>query len=246
MPDLLIIAICFLIVGTAFLSGVFGMAGGLVLIGVLLFLLPVPEAMALHAITQIASNICRAALWRKAVRWRIVAAYVAGCLGALAVWSFFLFVPDRAVALLFLGLTPFAAQLAARWVTLNPESAGQGTFYGLLCMTLMLLTGVAGPVLDQLFLAGKLARREIVATKGFCQVFGHGVKLLYFGGLVSHAAELDPWLIVVAIAASFAGTALSKKVLEALSDAQFRRWAGAITMSISGYYVVHGGYLALL
>ena len=32
------------------------MAGGLVLIGVLLALLPLPEAMALHAITQMASN----------------------------------------------------------------------------------------------------------------------------------------------------------------------------------------------
>jgi hypothetical protein len=33
------------------------MAGGLVLVGVLLALLPLPAAMALHAVTQIASNL---------------------------------------------------------------------------------------------------------------------------------------------------------------------------------------------
>jgi len=42
-------------VATAFLSGIFGMAGGLILIGVLLVILPVPEAMMLHGVTQMAS-----------------------------------------------------------------------------------------------------------------------------------------------------------------------------------------------
>ncbi len=45
-----------LMIGTALLSGVFGMAGGLILIGVLLTLFPVPQAMILHAVTQMASN----------------------------------------------------------------------------------------------------------------------------------------------------------------------------------------------
>jgi hypothetical protein len=32
-------------------------------------------------------------------------------------------------------------------------------------MTLMLLTGVTGPLIDQYFLGGRYDRREIVATK---------------------------------------------------------------------------------
>lgn len=239
----LMIVITAAMVATGFLSGVFGMAGGLVLIGFLLFVLPVPDAMALHAITQIASNLWRALFWWRSAVWRIVVAYMGGCLIALGVWSLILFVPDRAVALLFLGVTPFLGQLATRWIALDPTNPRQGVFYGVLCMSLMLLTGVAGPVLDQFFLAGKLDRRQIVATKGVCQIFGHGVKLAYFGGIVTQAASLDPVLIGLAVVASFAGTALSKKVLEAMSDAQFKRWAGALTMTIAGYYVIHGGYL---
>ena len=41
---------------TSFISGIFGMAGGMLLIGVLLFLLPVPVAMVFHGVIQIAAN----------------------------------------------------------------------------------------------------------------------------------------------------------------------------------------------
>src|SRR3546814_4824232 len=95
MSPLLIAGICTVIVGTSFLSGIFGMAGGMVLVGVLLAVLPVPEAMALHAVTQMASNGWRAVLWWRHVRWRVVAAYLAGCAVALAVWSVWLFVPRK-------------------------------------------------------------------------------------------------------------------------------------------------------
>ena len=72
MSALMIAALGLLMVATAFLSGLFGMAGGLILIGVLLALMPLPSAMVLHAITQMASNGWRAFLWRRHIRWRPV------------------------------------------------------------------------------------------------------------------------------------------------------------------------------
>ena len=58
----LIAFVCLVIVGTSFLSGLFGMAGGLVLVGILLLLMPLPVAMMLHAVTQMASNGWRAVI----------------------------------------------------------------------------------------------------------------------------------------------------------------------------------------
>ena len=84
MTPLLIAALGLLMVATAFLSGLFGMAGGLILIGVLLTILPLPSAMVLHAITQMASNGWRAFLWRSHIRWRPVSIYLIGCALALA------------------------------------------------------------------------------------------------------------------------------------------------------------------
>lgn len=64
MTPALIAALGLLMVATAFLSGLFGMAGGLILIGVLLAIMPLPAAMVLHAATQMASNGWRSACGR--------------------------------------------------------------------------------------------------------------------------------------------------------------------------------------
>jgi uncharacterized membrane protein YfcA len=240
MSLLLATALCVVMVGTAFLSGIFGMAGGLILIGVLLALLPVPDAMMLHGVTQLASNGWRALLWIKHVRWRAVAAYGLGCAAALLAWSFGRYVPSTPVALLLLGVTPFMVRLIPDKLRPDPESAVQGTIYGSICMSLILLTGVAGPLIDTYFLGGKLDRREIVATKATCQIFGHAAKIIYFGGVIDQAAALNPWLALAAIASSMLGTTLATRVLQAMSDGQFRTWANRIITAIASYYVAHG------
>ncbi|HEY5963312.1 MAG TPA: TSUP family transporter, partial [Xanthobacteraceae bacterium] len=120
------------------------------------------------------------------------------------------------------------------------ESLKQGTFYGTICMTLILLTGVSGPLVDSFFLGGKLDRREIVATKAMCQIFGHAAKLVYFGALIDQAGSLDPLVAVLAIVSSMIGTTLARHVLEAMSDQQYRKWANGIIVAIAGYYVIHG------
>jgi uncharacterized protein len=245
MTPLLIAILCAAMVGTAFLSGIFGMAGGLILVGILLALLPLQDAMVLHGVTQMASNGWRGLLWRRHVRWRTVAAYAAGCAIALAAWSFTRYVPDKPTALLLLGLTPFAARLVPASLQPDPECPAHGMLYGVICMILMLLTGVTGPLLDTFFLGGKLDRRAIIATKATCQVASHFTKLIYFGGIISQAATLDPVLAVVAVMASMLGTTLSRRLLEAMSDQQFRTWANRLITTVAGYYILYGGWLLL-
>src|SRR6202011_1164644 len=134
MTPLVIAALGLLMVATAFLSGLFGMAGGLILIGVLLALMPLPTAMVLHAITQMASNGWRAFLWRRHIRWRAGRGSLIGRAGALAIWSITRYVPDKPIALLLLGVTPFMARLTPSNLKPDPDSIWQGTFYGSICM----------------------------------------------------------------------------------------------------------------
>jgi uncharacterized membrane protein YfcA len=230
-------------VATSFLSGIFGMAGGMILMGVLLALLSVSEAMALHAVAQMASNGWRGLLWIGRVRWRPVGFYVSGCAVALAVLLLVRFVPSKPLALLTLGLSPFLVRLLPRDFRPDPQRFVHCAGYGAACMSLMLLAGVAGPLLDTLFLGGNLDRRQIVATKAVCQVFGHLAKLVYFGGLMAQGASLDPWVAVLAIAASMIGTAAAKPVLERLTDVQYRRWAAWIVMTVAAVYLAQGGWL---
>jgi uncharacterized protein len=245
MPVTTMIALVATMVATAFLSGIFGMAGGLILIGVLFALLPVPEAMSLHAVTQMASNGWRGVLWIKYVSWRAVAAYLGGCLIAFILWSLWRYVPDKATALLALGITPFLVRLVPATLRPDPQNFVHGGLFGAICMTLMLLTGVTGPILDTYFLGGGLERRQIIATKAICQVFGHGAKFVYFGGLVAEAASVDPLMAILAVAASIVGTSAAKPVLERLTDTQYRSWTTHIVTVIAGFYVAQGLYLLL-
>ena len=246
MTSLTIAALGTLMVATAFLSGLFGMAGGMILIAVLLAVLPLPAAMALHAATQMASNGWRGLLWYKHCRWIVVTAYVAGCGLALGIWSLWLYVPSKPLALIFLGVTPFIVRLFPADIKPDPESLPQGVLYGTICMTLMLLTGVAGPLLDTYFLGGRLDRREIVATKAMCQVAGHAFKLAYFGGIIDQAAALDPVLVGLAIVASMLGTTFAKRFLEAMTDAQYRLWANRLITATASYFMIHGSYLLVV
>jgi uncharacterized protein len=246
MSPFLIFVLCIAMLGTSFLSGVFGMAGGMILIGILLTLMTVPDAMMLHGVTQMASNGWRGFLWIKHVRWHAVISYVVGCTIALLLWSLTRYVPSKPIALLLLGLTPFMVRLAPQSCRPNPESVRQGMVYGAACMTLILLTGVAGPLVDTFFLGGRLDRREIVATKAICQIFGHAAKLLYFGALIDQAASINSVAVALAVVCSMTGTTLAAKVLLAMTDQQYRSWTNRIITGIAGYYVAHGTILTVL
>ncbi|WP_203073615.1 TSUP family transporter [Falsiroseomonas ponticola] len=233
-------------VGTSLLSGIFGMAGGLVLVGVLLVLMPLPDAMALHAVTQVASNAWRAAFLLRHVRWRIAGAYALGCILATAGWSLFLWVPDKPLALIALGISPFLLKLLPAAAKPDAARPSHGTACGIASMSLMLLTGVSGPLTDAFFLGGRMERHAIVATKAVCQMQAHLLKLLYFGAMVADPGQLDPLLAGGAVLASMLGTVLARKILDALTEAQFRRWAGRIVTAIAVTYIAHGSWLLVM
>ena len=240
MTALMAAGLSLLMIGTAFLSGIFGMAGGLILIGVLLVVFPLPTAMVLHAVTQMASNGWRAALWFRHIVWKSMAFYVAGCLVSVGLWSITLYVPDKAMALLLLGLSPFIIRAIPDRILPRSFGPAQVAATGVVSMMLMLLTGVTGPLLDTMFLRSPLQRRQIIATKAACQVFGHGFKLLYFGALIEQVGQVEPWFLAIAVTSSIIGTSLGKLLLEKLSDAQFRIWSNRLITALASYYVGYG------
>src|SRR6516165_11006278 len=98
------------IVFSSFLSGVFGMAGGMVLLGVLLNYFDVPTGMILFSIIQLFANGWRVLQWRSYVLWPIFGGYLAGALISFAFMWKLAFVPDKAMVYLALGLIPFLVE----------------------------------------------------------------------------------------------------------------------------------------
>jgi len=230
-----------IVLATSFLSGVFGMAGGMVLMGVLIFMMPVSTAMVLHGVTQLASNGWRVALWWRYVKPSIVVRFAFGTLIAFAVFSAIRIVPDRATVLLLLGLLPFIAVFVPDRIAPRADRIGGAELGGLLAGAFQLLAGVSGPLLDTFFVRMGVDRRAVVATKAACQMISHVVKLVYFGGIAAAESDLPPiWLFVLAAALAIAGTSLARQVLERLTDAQFRRWTKVLVMGIGLVYLVQG------
>ncbi|MEQ1515406.1 MAG: TSUP family transporter [Usitatibacteraceae bacterium] len=235
---------------TSFISGILGMAGGMILMGVLLALLSLPAAMMLHGITQMASNGWRAWLWRVHVDWRIFRGYVMGSVIALAGFIVLQLVVSKPVAYILLGLTPFISFALPKRLALNVDHRFHPAMCGLVCMGLQLLAGVSGPLLDVFFVQSKMNRQGVVATKAMSQTFGHLVKTIYFGGIgaitAMHAASnngsagLSLQLIAVCIVLAFTGTNLSKRVLEKMTDANFRKWTQWTVLTMGVIYLATG------
>ena len=246
-PLLVFVAISFAVVVTSFISGILGMAGGMILMGVLLALLPLPAAMMLHGITQMASNGWRAWLWRRNVDWRIFRGYALGTFVALTAFILVQFVVSKPVAYILLGITPFVSFALPKRLALNVDHHWHPFLCGTVCTGLQLLAGVSGPLLDVFFVRSKLDRRGVVATKAMSQTLGHFIKILYFGGISALSTnngaiptELSLALIAACVVLAFTGTSLSKSVLDKMSDANFRQWTQWTVMTMGVIYLGSG------
>jgi hypothetical protein len=232
------------ILGTSFLSGIFGMAGGMILLGVLLVWLDVAPAMMLFGTIQAVANGWRAALWRRHIQWPMVGRYLVGAAVAFALMRTVAFVPDKAMLYIGLGLMPFVFDVLPK--TLAPDISRPWGPYacGAVLMVLQLLAGAAGHVLDIFFQRSGLGRREVVGTKAVSQSSGHLFRIAYFGSFAdSWDASIPWWGYAGGLALAIMGTSLAGLVLERMTDVHFRLWSRRVIVGISVVYLARGVWL---
>ena len=230
------------IVFTSFLSGVFGMAGGMILLGVLLNYFDVATAMILFSIIQLFANGWRALQWRSYVLWPIFGWYVLGAAISFAGMWTIAFVPDKAMVFLMLGLMPFAIEALPAAARPNIEWRGVPFLTGVVTTVIQILSGVGGMFLDIFFQKSMLDRKTTNATKAVTQSFSHVVRALYFGSL-SGIGDVPLWATGPAILLAIGGTSLAPFVVERMTDHGFRQWTRVVIFAISVVYLVRAGSL---
>jgi uncharacterized membrane protein YfcA len=232
---------------TALLSGIFGMAGGLVLMGALAFVLPVSAAFVTHGILQLVANGWRAVLHRRHIDWRIIGTYALASAVAGGVVAAVAFAPSKPLLFLLLGLVPMLVWLPKHWLELDARKTSHALTSGFLVTLVNLTAGVAGPLLDIFFVRTALTRHQIVATKAATQVFSHLAKILVYGAPLALAAEpggIPPWWVfALAIPASMLGTAAGGRVLDRITDVDFKRWTAWIVTAIGLFYLARAAQL---
>ncbi|MES2640139.1 MAG: sulfite exporter TauE/SafE family protein [Myxococcota bacterium] len=247
MDAALLLALSVAAFGTAALSATFGMAGGLLLMGVYTALLPVPEAMVLHGVTQLVSNGGRAWLLRGHVRGGGVRFYL---LGAAAAWILLrsaAWVPDEATVFLGIGAIPFVALALPPSAALDFGRRRGATLCGALVAGAQLAFGVAGPLLDVFFVRTALLRREVVATKAVVSALSHALKVAFFAPilLVADPVSVDPLpglalAAAVTVVGALGGTRVGGVMLERMGEDTFRRWTRRLVLAIGAVFLARG------
>ena len=228
----------------AFVSGIYGMVGGQILLAVLLYYLPVAQAMTVFSGMMFVNGTWRAIMWRQHIDWGITIRYIAGAILGYGAIMLVAFVPSKPVVYLGVGLMPLLGDLVPRKYA--PDITRRGVAYvcGFLIMALQIAVGAAGNLLDMFFQASPLNRHVVVATKAITQLFSQAMRFLYFGALVESFGEIGPWWFFIGLAIiSAGGTAAGGFVLNRMSDTNFRKGTRYLIWALSLIYVARGLWL---
>jgi uncharacterized membrane protein YfcA len=211
--------------GTAVLSGVLGMAGGIALLAVLLLYLPPLVAIPLHGVIQLVSNGSRVVAQRQHARFEWILWYAlpllpAGLLGLGVARA----LPEAALEGAIGAVVLLATWLPARGAAVAPAEIGRprlrfvalGGCSGFLNM----VVGATGVLIDPFFLGLGLSRQALVGTKAACQALGHLAKVALFGAAGFAFAEHAP-LLALGTACAVGGTWVGSRLLDRLSERSF-------------------------
>ena len=240
MDDALLLAAA--VLATSTLSGVFGMGGGMILMGVYAAVLPVRDAMVLHGVTQLASNGFRFWLLRRHLYTPALAWYALGAAIGVGVFLSVSYVPEKTTLYVLLGGLPLIAAVLPSSVGLSIESRPLAASCGTVVTAAQLTAGVSGPLLDVFFVRGTLDRLQVIGTKALTQTLGHLLKLVYFGWLVGGgtAPALPAWTYPLVVLCALGGTRLGKALLTRLDDDRFRLASRVLVGGIALIYLARG------
>jgi uncharacterized protein len=239
--DLMLIAAAFV---ASLLSGVYGMAGGLVLMAIYLALLPVPKVMVLHGLVMLVANVGRASLNRADLMPSVVISslIVAPLLGALFV-AYTIVLP-KSIIYILAGLTSLVVWLPKDKLNFSFHKKRHAAIPAAISTSTTLLVGAAGPIVDALFWQSAMTRQQIMANKAFLQVMSHSAKIIIYGGL-SFAVVKGQYSLVLLIGsfwAALAGTWVGSHILARMSNDIFRSTSKYIITAIAAYYIAMGSY----
>jgi uncharacterized membrane protein YfcA len=209
---------------TSCIAGALGMGGGVLLISLMPGLVPPTAMLPIHAVTQLASNVSRAALGWRAIDWSMVPALVCGTvLGAWLGGEIYVLLDAHwlpaIIGLLILVVT---------WLPLpRPKKGGQ---LGLMLLGfyqtgLGMLAGATGPLGAAILARRNQLRDWLVVNTAVYMTLNHGARVAAF---VLVGFSFAPWwpltgaMVMAGILGSWVGTRLRRHIPQANFQLWFR------------------------
>jgi len=231
---------------TSVLSAVVGMAGGIVLLTIMLLYLEPLAAIPLHGVIQLVSNGSRAFIQRKHVDWALAGRYAILLLPAGAAGLPVAYALPAALTRTLIGLFVLGATWRPGWLVLgtHPEnSRPKLRFFALggVVGFLQVVIGATGPLIAPFFLNLGLTRQALVGTKAACQMLGHLAKLVLFG--IAGFAYGDWGLLLLTMSAAVVlGTWLGSRLLDKVNERMFTWLFKGVLTAVALRLVVFEGW----
>lgn len=225
-------------------SAILGMAGGMMLLAVMLSFLSHAEAIPTHAAVQIASNGTRVLAFIRNVDRGAFGRYLLGVLpggsiGMLLLWL----LGDPGESEPYLKTLVGLYVLLATWVPLKrigtTDTGGWWGFplVGFVAGTAALTVGAIGPLIAPIFARRNFSKERLIATKAVCQLATHIMKIPAF--LLLRDLDVDKLglLALAMIVMVIPGTLIGKRLLKGLAERHFKI-AYRIALSVAGLKVL--------
>ncbi|MAZ49623.1 MAG: hypothetical protein CME65_13770 [Halobacteriovoraceae bacterium] len=217
---LLALIICALL--TSIVSGVAGMAGGVLLLSAMTFFLDIKSIVPIHGVVQMVSNSSRCWYLRQNVRLDLFWPYLFGApLGFVIAYFILENISDSHYLYLLISLLIFWALFKPKRLPEIRLKSYQWSILGVVAGLQSALIGATGPLLAVFFLRTDLTKEEIVATKAMQQLTTHFLKIPLFLSL-SFRYQDHIYLIIGMALSTILGSFLGVKILKRVNEKNFQ------------------------
>ncbi len=205
---------------TSIVSGMLGMAGGALFLGVLASFVETTFVVPLYALVMVVSAGSRTIFFVKHINWRIVVFYILGLLpGAFLGIYIFRLLPKDLIKLLmgiFILLAVFLP-LSRKEYRLNIKMFAP---VGFVAGFIGIFFGASGLFTGSFYVRQGIIKEELIATKSTCAIFDHLLKIFLFGLIGINVFSFGTPIILLMVAV-IPGIYVGKKLLHGLSDKAF-------------------------
>ncbi|MDH3387839.1 MAG: sulfite exporter TauE/SafE family protein [Gammaproteobacteria bacterium] len=216
--EILLVLVAF---GTATLTAITGIGGGMILIAIMPGLLPAAAIIPVHAAVQLFSNSSRALFGWQFMRWEFVLAFVGGSVGGGLIAAAI----TREINLEYTPLFIAAYILFSVWgprLRFNRPVKGEFVAIGFLQTGLSMIVGATGPMGQAAMLRKELQRDALVVTSAFMMTITHSIKIVMFALL--GFTFLGYWKIIASMSAGvILGALLGTHVRYRIPETVFRQ-----------------------
>lgn len=224
---------------TSALTASAGVGGGLLMLALMTYLVPIYALIPVHGLVQLGSNTGRAWVQRAHIDWRITRFFLFGSFfGALAGALLVVQLP----AYILQGFLGFFIIIMV-WIKfpgLRNAGAGVITLGGLVTTFTSMFAGATGPLVA-VFLNNVFDRhRQLVATHGATMTVQHGLKVMAFGFAGFAFWQWLP-LVVLIVISGFAGTKAGTALLDIIPEASLK-FSFKLVMTILAIDLLRSGF----